>query len=311
MVLKGWSCVRVSLYRLCVPNAYGGKAGSDVDASHIFPQGVLTALTLVGGGARDGRARAEARCKTGLPLCSVAITAPSRVRSNPKLLKQNPYGLGQAGSLPFKCVFFPLPAPRPLRQRRVVLKQGGPMWALTLCWPQIEIWCVACAVTHSSTQTQPQVQVHFILHSRSLCPQPLPSLPCGGISLQPRWDPHGFLACMGVLLSCGGTAAIRDQGCFWGAAWGRANSDLFNYTLAVNTQVILRGVFHIQLFFSVIKDVGVQTHFNLPVSLCIVVTWFGLRLKLAFKIAFLCAELWILMICPLPKTKWYVSSLYT
>ena len=79
-----------SLYRLHVPNAFGGRAGFGVDASHIFPQGVLAAIILAGGGAVDRGARAEDRCEAGLPLCSVAKTALSGVRSNPKLLEQKP-----------------------------------------------------------------------------------------------------------------------------------------------------------------------------------------------------------------------------
>ena len=39
----------VSLCRLHVSNFFGGRAGFDVDASHILPQGVLAAITLVGG----------------------------------------------------------------------------------------------------------------------------------------------------------------------------------------------------------------------------------------------------------------------
>ena len=29
----------------------GGRVGSDVNMSHVFPQGLLVAITLVGGGA--------------------------------------------------------------------------------------------------------------------------------------------------------------------------------------------------------------------------------------------------------------------
>ena len=75
MVLKGYSYVGASLCRLCLPSAFGGRAGFDVDTSCIFPQGVLTTVTLVGGVAGDGGARACARCEAGLPLCSVAVTA--------------------------------------------------------------------------------------------------------------------------------------------------------------------------------------------------------------------------------------------
>ena len=31
-------------------NAFGWRAEFDMDASHLFPQGVLAAITLVGGG---------------------------------------------------------------------------------------------------------------------------------------------------------------------------------------------------------------------------------------------------------------------
>ena len=61
-------CGRVPIWT--VSNAFGRRAGFDEDASHIFPQGVLAAMTLVGGGAGDGGARA--RCEAGPPLCSVA-----------------------------------------------------------------------------------------------------------------------------------------------------------------------------------------------------------------------------------------------
>lgn len=46
-VLKRSSCAGSSLYRLCVPNTFGERAEFDVDASHIFPQGVLEAISLV------------------------------------------------------------------------------------------------------------------------------------------------------------------------------------------------------------------------------------------------------------------------
>ena len=64
-----------SLYRLCVPNAFGGRAGFDMNTSHIFPQGVLAAITLVRSGAGEGGARAGSRCELGLLLYSVAISA--------------------------------------------------------------------------------------------------------------------------------------------------------------------------------------------------------------------------------------------
>ena len=46
MVLKRYPNVGVTLYRL---RAVGGRAGFDMD-SHVFPQGVLAAIALVGCG---------------------------------------------------------------------------------------------------------------------------------------------------------------------------------------------------------------------------------------------------------------------
>ena len=80
----------VSLNSLRVPNGFGGRAGSDVSMSHIFPQGVLSAITLVGGWAGDGGARTRANCDPGLLLCSVANTTLLGVESGPRLLEQKP-----------------------------------------------------------------------------------------------------------------------------------------------------------------------------------------------------------------------------
>lgn len=58
MVLKGCPYVAVSLCRLHTSNFFGGRAGFDVDASHVLPKGMLAAITLVGCMAYDGETRA-------------------------------------------------------------------------------------------------------------------------------------------------------------------------------------------------------------------------------------------------------------
>lgn len=58
----------VSLYRLCVLNAFGGRAESDMDSGHVFPLAVRIAISLAEGGPGGGGARAGARCGMGLPL---------------------------------------------------------------------------------------------------------------------------------------------------------------------------------------------------------------------------------------------------
>ena len=58
-----------------------------MNRSHIFPQCVLAAITLVGGGAGDGGSRDRAKCEAGIPLCSVAITTLLGAGVNPKLIQ--------------------------------------------------------------------------------------------------------------------------------------------------------------------------------------------------------------------------------
>ena len=61
------------LYGLCMPSGFGGRPGSEVGISHVFPQGVLAAITLVRGG--DGGAKARAMPEPGLLLCLVTYNA--------------------------------------------------------------------------------------------------------------------------------------------------------------------------------------------------------------------------------------------
>ena len=77
LVLKGCPCVGASLDSLHVPSGFGGRAGSDVLVSYVFTQGVLAAITMVGGGAGDRGARTGARYD--LLLCLVAKKHPIRV----------------------------------------------------------------------------------------------------------------------------------------------------------------------------------------------------------------------------------------
>ena len=84
VVLKGCSYETMSPYRLCVPNAFGGRAGSAVHPSRVLPQSVLATTILVGGvGLEVGEAGAGSRVKVGLALCSLAITGLFGVESTP------------------------------------------------------------------------------------------------------------------------------------------------------------------------------------------------------------------------------------
>ena len=68
VVLKGCCYVGASLCRLHMSNAFDGRAGFDVDASHIFPQGVLAAIIFVGveagGAGRSEERRVGKECRS-------------------------------------------------------------------------------------------------------------------------------------------------------------------------------------------------------------------------------------------------------
>ena len=98
-----------SLCQLHVPSAFDGRAGFDMEASHVFPQGVLTAVTLVQGGTRDRGARVGARYEARLPLCSVAIITLQGQGLIPGCCSRSPEFHAQAGSVSFKRVYFPSP----------------------------------------------------------------------------------------------------------------------------------------------------------------------------------------------------------
>ena len=68
-------------------NVFAVMAGFDMDSSHIFPQGVLAFITLIRGVVGVEGFKACALCEVGLPLCSVAVTTLSGVRSAPQLLE--------------------------------------------------------------------------------------------------------------------------------------------------------------------------------------------------------------------------------
>ena len=99
VVLREYSYVRASLCRLHVPSSFHG--GARVNTGHISPQSV----TVVGGGARDGRTEPEqgARASPMFSGCQSAI----RDELSPNVLEQKPWGHVQAGSVPSKCVLSP------------------------------------------------------------------------------------------------------------------------------------------------------------------------------------------------------------
>lgn len=62
-----------SLYSLCVPSGFGGRAG--MSTNHASPQVLLAVITRIGSESGDGRARVSARCELRFLLYSVANTS--------------------------------------------------------------------------------------------------------------------------------------------------------------------------------------------------------------------------------------------
>ena len=115
----------ISLHSLCLPNGFDGRAELEMDTVHVFPQGVLLAITLVGGGAGDEVSKARARCELGLSLCSLAVSALLWVGSGSKLLEQKPYGSGPSWVSSLSLCFPPPTGLVPSHQRGAVLEQEG------------------------------------------------------------------------------------------------------------------------------------------------------------------------------------------
>lgn len=89
VVSKGCSRVRMSLCRQCVSSVFGVRACFEVDASYLFPHGVLVTVTLIGSGLVLEDLKPAQR-EAGHPLCSVAVTTLSGAGSSPQLLGQKP-----------------------------------------------------------------------------------------------------------------------------------------------------------------------------------------------------------------------------
>lgn len=60
----------------CVCSRLWWESGIDMDASHIFSQGILVGIPLAGGRAGDGAARAEPGVRWGFPTDAALTTLP-------------------------------------------------------------------------------------------------------------------------------------------------------------------------------------------------------------------------------------------
>lgn len=79
---------------LFVLSGFGGGAISEVIMGHVFPQGALAAISLVGSDGGDGVGRVRARYEPGPLLHLIANTIISEAGVGSTLLKQNPRDSG-------------------------------------------------------------------------------------------------------------------------------------------------------------------------------------------------------------------------
>lgn len=80
---------------------------SDVNTSHVFPQGLLATINLLGCGSGDGEVRARPRCSRVSPLLSGCLLLGTRT----KLLEQKPWVLCPRWLCSLWCVLACIPAP--------------------------------------------------------------------------------------------------------------------------------------------------------------------------------------------------------
>lgn len=161
-----------SLYKLCVPSAFGGKAGFDMDAKCIFPRGVLAVTALVQGVTGDGGRQVWAGTFPLLSgLCQVWDLLPS-------CCSRSPGGWAQAGSVPLMCVFSSVPTLGPLPWSQGSTKAEGGSCRLSARVSHRELSRLSaahCLFRHSQlfshfVQMQLCVQVPFVTYSGSLTP---------------------------------------------------------------------------------------------------------------------------------------------
>lgn len=135
-------------------NVFGGRSGFDMDASFVFPQGVLANIPLIGCVVGVGGYKVCIGCEVGLPLCSVPVAPLSRVWSAPQCWSRSPEGQ-------FNQVLLPLstwPAPKE------VIAGASKALAVT------EDLCATCVGSHGSAQKQPKVpSIPLLCSSQIYC----------------------------------------------------------------------------------------------------------------------------------------------
>lgn len=177
-------------------SALGGRAG-------FFSQGMLTSVSLVGGGTVNGGLQLELLMRWDFPSAQWPSPPNWRWGSDPKLLEQNPWHLAQLSLFPLSVCF-----PFSLQQDPCPKKGNTRLPCRLLPHQlQVEVWAVSIALPV-------QVSIFVFLPPLSyslgymsyLFPiadhYPYPWLPasCCGATVHCYHIPHELLACIGSAL---------------------------------------------------------------------------------------------------------------
>ena len=127
---------------------FDGRTTSEISLGHVPPpppppQHLLTAITLLGGGAGDRETRAKARCELRLRLlCSLADSALLQVKSRSQRARAKGLRVrSEPVVFPLKCILCFLPASALSLQRALVLGHRvsesvpGTCWGTHWCGP--------------------------------------------------------------------------------------------------------------------------------------------------------------------------------
>ena len=170
----------------CVCSCLWWESCIDMDASHIFLQGILAGITLAGGRAGDGVARAEPGVRWGFPTTQwPSLPFRSGVWSQAageEALRVEPT---HGGSVPSKYMPSPFLALGPLGPRCRREPARRPMQVICSYQPQTEAWAFSDATARvgapvvSLPLLRQSLGCKFpLLLAASLWAHPLPPSPC-------------------------------------------------------------------------------------------------------------------------------------
>lgn len=197
-----------------------------MNTTHVFPQGMLTAILFSGRGDGDRGTRIKSRCELGFHLCSVPSMHYQGQILFPSCYSRSPETWVWSSSVPFKCELSPLLVLAPLPRGEHCFSKRSPCdllvcdggWGVAV-WPQTDV-----GVTSDVLPVKVSVMALPILLSAALglsllhMSQPISPLgfccPCPDVELHLRRGGTNVVLDMCQGVGCGSLAKDRVQGFF-------------------------------------------------------------------------------------------------